>query len=135
MLNWRGEEVRDRVMLAAGRGINSVLADCVREAKGDAPRITATLQGGIQMRVARQVSRSVVAGMWGIWNVKYALAVILGTRPHVIRPRRKKALYWPGADHPVKSVQHPGTRGRDFVRPVADRLYPQLPERIRRELG
>lgn len=135
MLDWKGEEVRDRVMLAAGRGINSILADCVVEAKRDAPVVTATLQGGIQMRPARQTGPTVVAGVWGIWNVKYALAVILGSRPHVIRPRRKKALYWEGADHPVKSVQHPGTRGRDFVRPVADRLYPQLADRIRRELG
>jgi hypothetical protein len=27
-----------------------------------------------------------------------------------IRPRRKKALYWPGARHPVARVQHPGAR-------------------------
>lgn len=33
-----------------------------------------------------------------------------GTPPHVIRPRFKKALFWPGARHPVKSVRHPGTR-------------------------
>lgn len=33
-----------------------------------------------------------------------------GTRPHVIRPRVKKALFWPGAAHPVARVNHPGTR-------------------------
>jgi hypothetical protein len=27
-----------------------------------------------------------------------------------IRPKRKKALYWPGARHPVARVQHPGSR-------------------------
>lgn len=32
-----------------------------------------------------------------------------GTKPHVIRPRHKKALWWPGLLHPVKSVLHPGT--------------------------
>ncbi|KOX10140.1 hypothetical protein [Nocardiopsis sp. NRRL B-16309] len=32
-----------------------------------------------------------------------------GTRPHEIRPRNKKALYWPGAAHPVGKVDHPGT--------------------------
>jgi len=33
-----------------------------------------------------------------------------GTRPHTIRPRDRKALYWPGAKHPVKSVRHPGSK-------------------------
>lgn len=39
----------------------------------------------------------------------------LGTRPHKIRPRKKKALYWEGADHPVKEVNHPGTKPFDFM--------------------
>jgi len=33
-----------------------------------------------------------------------------GTRPHIIRPKHKKALYWVGARHPVNKVHHPGTR-------------------------
>ena len=31
------------------------------------------------------------------------------TRPHIIRPTNKKALFWPGAGHPVKAVHHPGS--------------------------
>ena len=31
------------------------------------------------------------------------------TSARTIRPRRKKALAWPGARHPVKSVRHPGS--------------------------
>lgn len=44
-------------------------------------------------------------------NVLYAAIHQLGgrTRPHPIRPRRKKALAWPGARHPVRGVQHPGS--------------------------
>lgn len=44
-----------------------------------------------------------------------------GTRPHIIRPRVKRALWWPGADHPVKRVYHPGTRAQPFIRPAATR--------------
>ncbi len=33
-----------------------------------------------------------------------------GTRPHVINPRVKQALWWVGAPHPVRRVRHPGTR-------------------------
>lgn len=32
------------------------------------------------------------------------------TRPHVIKFKHKKALFWPGAKHPVKSVNHPGSK-------------------------
>lgn len=31
------------------------------------------------------------------------------TRPHVIRPKDKKALAWPGARHPARAVNHPGS--------------------------
>lgn len=42
-----------------------------------------------------------------------------GTRPHIIRPRSKQALWWPGAHHPVKKVYHPGTQAQPFIRPAA----------------
>ena len=43
-------------------------------------------------------------------GVKYGIHLEYGTRPHTIRPKTKKALYWKGARHPVKSVRHPRTR-------------------------
>jgi hypothetical protein len=39
-----------------------------------------------------------------------------GTLPHMIYPRRKAALFWPGARHPVRSVKHPGTPEFAFMR-------------------
>jgi len=42
-----------------------------------------------------------------------------GTEPHIIRPRTKQALWWPGARHPVKMVRHPGTQAQPFIRPAA----------------
>jgi Phage virion morphogenesis family len=38
-----------------------------------------------------------------------------GTKPHIIRPRTKKALYWIGAKHPVAKVNHPGTPPRKLL--------------------
>ena len=38
----------------------------------------------------------------------------LGTGPYVIRPKNGKALFWKGAKHPVKSVNHPGIPARPF---------------------
>jgi len=44
----------------------------------------------------------------------YALAHQFGSDPYVIKPRNKKALFWPGAGHPVKIVHHPGLPARPF---------------------
>lgn len=40
-------------------------------------------------------------------NTKYALGVEEGTKPHIIKPKRGKFLYWKGAPHPVKLVISP----------------------------
>lgn len=48
-------------------------------------------------------------------TASYAPFVELGTRPHTIVPRNAKALYWPGADHPVRKVNHPGSKPNQFM--------------------
>jgi hypothetical protein len=42
-------------------------------------------------------------------TASYADVIEFGSRPHVIEPRNAQALFWPGARHPVKKVNHPGT--------------------------
>ena len=54
-------------------------------------------------------------------NIKYARGVEEGTRSHIIRPKNKKALYWKGAKHPVKSVRHPGSRAKPFLMPAFEK--------------
>ena len=45
---------------------------------------------------------------------KYAAFHQFGTKPYVITPKKAKALFWPGARHPVKSINHPGLPPRPF---------------------
>ena len=60
-------------------------------------------------------------------SVFYALWLELGTRAGgIIRPVTKKALYWPGAAHPVKSVQHKGMAARPYLRPALRRNKAKL---------
>ena len=54
-------------------------------------------------------------------NVKYARLVEEGTRPHIIRPKNKKALYWEGARRPVRSVRHPGSKAKPFLIPAFEK--------------
>lgn len=62
----------------------------------------------------------------GFYGVYYGPYVVHGTRPHLILPRVKKALWWEGADHPVGKVNHPGTKPNDFVRRAVTQAEPAL---------
>jgi hypothetical protein len=46
----------------------------------------------------------------------YAAIIEHGSRPHVIEPKDAKALFWPGARHPVTRVNHPGTPAMHVLR-------------------
>lgn len=45
-------------------------------------------------------------------NKEYAAILHFGgkTAPRIIKAKNGKALFWPGARHPVKSVNHPGSQ-------------------------
>ena len=53
------------------------------------------------------------AATQGIWIEK-------GREPFVIVPKRAKALWWKGAAHPVRKVNHPGNPAFPFMRPAFD---------------
>lgn len=90
------KEVRERIPVASG-------------ALRDSARITTRAKGA-------GVSASVKVGNFQAW---YAHLVEFGTRPHVIKPKEPGgALQFGGQT--TRSVQHPGTRARPFMRPAAD---------------
>jgi len=137
-LQWYGVEVKNHTLDAVRRGMDRTMADCVVVAKDLAPRKTAALQGSIQMRPTVEQGSALV-GYWGSFGIDYAIYQEMGTgvyaggEPYEIRPRRRKALWWPGLDHPVTSVMHPGIHARPYLRPAADACYPGLQDNIRME--
>lgn len=62
------------------------------------------------IRIVETNSKSVTVGT----DRPYAVYHQFGTGPYVIRPKGKKALFWPGAMHPVKQINHPGIPARPF---------------------
>lgn len=99
------------------RAVDRTRIDVQNEARRRAPVDTGRLRSSIVSR-AEGGGRSLgyVVGS----NVNYAAAVEYGTAPHVIKPKYKQALYWPGAAHPVAQVNHPGTAPRPFLRPAIE---------------
>ena len=64
-------------------------------------------------------------------NVKYAPWVEKGTGAHTIRPKRKKALYWAGASHPVRSVRHPGSSAKPYLIPAFEKEKPKFLQNLK----
>jgi phage virion morphogenesis protein len=69
--------------------------------------LTLSGQLGETIRYQLEGSDTVLVGS----NKPYAAIHQLGghTGPHIIRPKGRGALFWPGAAHPVKLVRHPGS--------------------------
>jgi HK97 gp10 family phage protein len=107
-----------------GRSLRSQLVQIVTattfaveaEAKVRAPIDKGILRNSTQANVDHAESK--LLGYVEV-GAEYGRAVEEGTRPHKIRPKGKKALYWKGARSPVRSVNHPGTAPQPFMRPAA----------------
>jgi len=80
---------------------------------------------------------------WKIFtNVEYALAVQTGSGIHgpegkliEIRPKNKKALFWPGAQHPVKKVLHPGQKPNPYATRAMDKASTRTAEFAQRAIN
>ena len=61
-------------------------------------------------------------------NLEYAEYIEEGTSPHTITGN--DYLYWEGADHPVKSVNHPGNRAYLYMETAFNTQTEDLEDRI-----
>ncbi len=64
-------------------------------------------------------------------NIKYASGVEFGTKAHIIKAKNKKALYWKGASHPVKSVKHPGGKAKPYLIPAFEKEKNKFFEKLK----
>lgn len=97
--------------------INDWLSDVIgRDILGDAQNLAPKRSGRLRDSLRAEVHDKVLRV--GSLDCNYATDVEMGTSPHVITPRNKKALSWPDADHPVARVNHPGTHAQPYLRPA-----------------
>lgn len=78
-----------------------------------------------RLRASRYTKFSPFKGEFG-YNANYAEAVHEGSKAHTILPKTKKALFWDGANHPVRMVRHPGYKGNPFLQEAVDASQPQV---------
>lgn len=115
------------------RQLLALLAEHLREIaqrQGNIPRRTGNLYKSITAQVISDTEA--VVGT----NVLYARAVHDGLPPRIIKPAKKKALYWKGAAHPVRQVNHPGIKPNPYLARAAERFTREpLPPFIRQSVG
>lgn len=110
-LNELINEFQDKVDKTPQLGIN--LVDGIAEDIRDAMVIEAPFKWGMLKEL--HVVETVSDWIREIFSLApYFDIVVGGSSPHDIYPLSKKALYWPGADYPVKHVYHPGTAPNDY---------------------
>jgi hypothetical protein len=115
----------------------SIVAPILQRALSASGAILAkhTIKGVVPWRTGflTQSFRAEMSGLVLRWfpTASYAPFVEFGTKPHQIFPKDKKALYWPGAAHPVRMVNHPGTKPNDFM----GRIVQESQEEINQQFG
>ncbi|UXE04399.1 tail assembly chaperone [Mycobacterium phage Funsized] len=98
------------------------------QARADVPVRTGNLGRTIGEMPQRYVPYHVSGGVEA--TADYAAAVHEGSRAHFIRARRAEALhfFWHGREMFRRSVWHPGTRPRPFLRNAARRVVAEDPD-------
>ena len=90
---------------------------------------TGELQRRINMRVT-ETSHSVTASVGT--NYKIGIYWTRGIRAHDIYPKTAKALFWPGAAHPVMHVHIPAQKPRPFLQPALAEMHTEITTEIGR---
>ena len=85
--------------------------------KKEAPYLQGRIRRSIRVDTRIYNNYSVITGTWDEGLAPHSIYVLAGTKPHIIKPKNKKALAWDGmsTDYPVPVVHHPGTKANDFL--------------------
>ena len=119
------EKSRDNVQKAIKKSAFNIEAKAKNNLKANRSVVTRHLSLGVKTEV-KDLEATVHTS-----NIEYAIIVEKGSKPHIIRPKNKKALYWKGATHPVKQVNHPGSKAKPFLIPAFEKEKDQFLEKLK----
>ncbi len=113
----RGTRLDPSARAHVDEAINAWLGETIGPAiRDDAVQYVHKRTGRLASSLISEVQNKVLRV--GSTDCNYSTDVEMGTMPHFIFPNSKKALFWPGAAHPVAYVNHPGTRPYPYLRPA-----------------
>ena len=121
----KAAECKNNIALAIKKSTLSIEA----QAKGNLAANGSVKTGHLRRSIAHRLSDT--EGEVHTSNVVYAIGVEKGTRPHTIKPKNKKMLYWQGASHPVKQVRHPGSKAKPYLIPALEAEKPKFLQNLK----
>ena len=130
-LDWKGDQIKDRLLTAARQGIDETMAACVVDAKRETPVRTGALQGSVRFEPAK-VRGNEAKGTWGSFDINYAFYIEVGVQAGVATVQAHTRQNKSGKISSVRShTRRYGSReGRNMLRNAADNEYPKLKKRI-----
>lgn len=111
-----GANIKPLINLVISKSLGLAQANIRRQA----PHRTGNLQRSVMISSIVDMSGSVLV------QERYGAYVEYGTKPHLILPKNKKALFWKGALNPYAVVHHPGTRANPFFMRGVDQSIPSI---------
>lgn len=119
------EKAPQQTITEVTKAVNDAAIAIRNKARSYAPHQHGTLQNSIHATPATVMANNVKATVGT--NLDYAPyqeygTGIYGPNPHMIEilPTNKKALYWPGAAHPVRRVLNPGVKPKAYMQKAFD---------------
>ena len=115
------ERAQEVVLRAGAEVVRQAAADNVRSA-------SSSVASDITVQRVGDEGGAMVVGVAPTRKTWYAVFLERGTRPHTVKARSGKALRFigPSGDVYRRSIQHPGTKARPFMRPAADENHERI---------
>ena len=100
---------------------------------------TGVMEDNISMRIKGEagivwIDDKNMLKTWRGKEINYASFVLFGSKPHKIEAKNKKALKWAGLAGFVKSVNHPGYKGDNFLKDGAKNVLNRIDEIVGRNI-
>jgi phage gpG-like protein len=106
---------------AIEKGMYYISVEAPKEVKRTISSLGLTRSGKLQKGINAEVVKREKAIVGA--TTFYAPILEAGSKPHTInrdKKKRKKALFWPSAGHPVFQAKHPGTKKYQFLEGTID---------------
>lgn len=145
-LRWNGDALTAKMRAAQINGVNKTMADAVQQAKNNHTwnNQTGVLEGSIKIAEFARADAAGVAGTWGSTDVEYARIHELGGviehpggTPYFIREDGMAVFVRKddprAADLPKTKPHQIVMPARPYLRPAADKHYPELAANIKKE--
>ena len=95
---------------------NEIALSLQNNIKKEAPYKQGRLKRSIRVDTRLYNKYSIITGYYDEGIAPHGKYVLSGTKPHMIKPKNKKALHWGGKSGPFsKGHMHPGTKPNDFL--------------------